>query len=221
LLEPLARPKAAGPDGPDPRTAAQRRADGFAEILRIAAASGGAGEAGGERPHITVTLSWETLQRQLGAAAAELDLGLPISAETARRLACDAGIVPVLLGSDGQPLDVGRQTQSIPTGMRRAVVARDRSCAFAGCDAPATRCDAHHCKHWADGGPTSVCNLCLLCARHHRLVHRGGWDVRIGPHGYPEFIPPRWVDPEQKPIRSARATLDDFEHRRKGRAQLR
>jgi hypothetical protein len=217
LLEPLSKPRPAGAEGPDPRSAPQRRADGFAEILRIAAASGRAGEAGGVRPHLTVTLSWETLQRQLGSQAAELELGLPVSAQTARRLACDAGIVPLLLGSDSQPLDVGRASQSIPAGIRRALVARDRFCAFPGCDAPAARCEGHHCKHWADGGPTSLCNLCLLCGRHHTLIHHGGWDVHIGADGHPEFLPPPWIDPDRRPVRSARATLDDFQQRRQER----
>jgi 5-methylcytosine-specific restriction protein A len=103
--------------------------------------------------------------------------GEPVGAETARRLACDAGIVPAVLGSAGEPLDIGRLTRTVPTGMRRALHLRDRGCRFPGCDRPGHRCDAHHLRHWSRGGATSMQNLVLVCPFHHWLIHEGGWRV--------------------------------------------
>ncbi|HKA87360.1 MAG TPA: DUF222 domain-containing protein [Haliangiales bacterium] len=99
-----------------------------------------------------------------------------ISAETARRLLCDAGIVPVLErdDADGSPLDVGRKRRSIPTALRRALAARDVGCRFPGCT-HTHYVDAHHIRHWADGGETTLANTVLLCTRHHTLVHEGGF----------------------------------------------
>ncbi|MGC5322913.1 DUF222 domain-containing protein [Micromonospora arida] len=86
--------------------------------------------------------------------------------------------------------------------LRRALVLRDRGCAFPGCDRPPRWCDAHHIHHWADGGRTSLTNAVLLCAHHHRHVHRGEWTVRLGGDGRPEFVPPAWLDPDRLPRRN-------------------
>jgi hypothetical protein len=104
---------------------------------------------------------------------AELDPAGPIEAPTARRFACDASVTRIVFGSRSEPLDVGRRTPVVPPAIRRAVVARDRHCRYPGCDRPQGWCDAHHVRHWADGGPTSLDNLLLLCRRHHRLTHEG------------------------------------------------
>jgi hypothetical protein len=97
-----------------------------------------------------------------------------ISAEMCRRLRCDAGIVPILNGADGTPLDVGRKRRTLPAALRRAVIARDRGCRFPGCT-NRRFVDGHHLRHWADGGETSLANMILLCSRHHTLVHEGGF----------------------------------------------
>jgi len=108
--------------------------------------------------------------------ALELDHGpVDVSAETSRRLACDASVVVMTHGPDGRVLDVGRRTRTIPPSIRRALVARESACQFPACTA--RRCDAHHVEHWADGGSTSVDNLVRLCRRHHRAVHEGGVTV--------------------------------------------
>ena len=104
----------------------------------------------------------------------ELDHVGPIHPQTARRLACDASLSRIITGPRSEPLDVGRKTPVVPAPMRRAVVVRDRHCRFPGCDRPHAWCDAHHAVHWADGGPTALSNLVLLCRRHHRLVHAPG-----------------------------------------------
>ena len=114
------------------------------------------------------------------AGSSELADGSPLSGETARRLACDAAIVP-LFERHGRPLSVGRKTRSVPTALRRALSSRDRGCRFPGCTSRSF-VDAHHVVHWAQGGATRLDNLVQLCRHHHRLVHEGGFSVeRAGP----------------------------------------
>jgi len=113
-----------------------------------------------------------------GSAAAgrcELDDGAPLALETARRLACDASLVS-LLEAGGRTLDVGRKRRSVPPPLARALAARDRGCRFPGCG-HRRFVDAHHLRHWADGGATSLGNLVQLCRHHHRLLHEGGYTV--------------------------------------------
>jgi hypothetical protein len=161
----------------DHRTPAQRRADALGEICRQWLDRSDRPVIGGERPHLTVTVGAEELAR---SGAAELDHAGPVASESVRRLACDASVMRVVLSGRSEPLDVGRRTPVIPPSMRRAVIVRDGRCRFPGCDRPHTWCDAHHVRHWADGGPTSVNNLLLLCRRHHRLIHRrGGFTVEF------------------------------------------
>ena len=106
----------------------------------------------------------------------EVDHGaIDVSAETSRRLSCDAAVVPMGHGVDGAVLDVGRKTRTVPPSIRRALEARERNCQFPGCTA--RRCDAHHIEHWIDGGGTSLDNLVLLCRRHHRAVHEGSFEL--------------------------------------------
>ena len=129
----------------------------------------------GERPHVVVTVDLESLEGKPGQRSELEDTG-PITPETARRLACDAGVSRVIMRGASEPLDVGRKTPVVPSGMRRALVVRDRGCRFPGCGRPHAWCDAHHVEHWADGGETSLENLVLLCRPHHRAVHE---DFRV------------------------------------------
>ena len=119
----------------------------------------------------------------LGGAAGNAGL----SPQTARRLLCDAGIVPVLTDGEGAALDVGRKSRTIPAALRRALLVRDGGCRFPGCTY--RRCDGHHIRHWADGGETSLTNTCLLCPRHHTLVHEGGFRVATNERGV-RFLSP-------------------------------
>jgi hypothetical protein len=124
-----------------------------------------------------------------GQAVVELNDGATnVSAEMSRRLACDASLVVMRHASDGAVLDVGRKTRTIPPAIRRALVARDRHCQFPGCTA--RRCDGHHIRHWADGGPTRLDNLTLLCRLHHRAVHEGGFTLVQRDEGTPMFVRP-------------------------------
>ncbi|MEU4245240.1 DUF222 domain-containing protein [Actinoplanes sp. NPDC026619] len=137
-----------------------------------------------------------------GGAHGRLDNGVLISPADARLLACDAQIIPAVLGTDGQVLDIGRARRLFNGPIRRALNLRDRGCTFPGCDRPATWCEAHHIRSWAAGGPTALSNACLLCRHHHRVIHRTEWEVRLGSDGFPEFIPPATVDPECRPQRN-------------------
>ena len=102
----------------------------------------------------------------------------------------------------GQPLDIGRATRTVPEGIRRAVTARDRGCAHPGCDRPPSWCEVHHIVPWELWGETSLANCVMLCKVHHRLLHHSAWIVRIR-DGLPEFVPPRWIDPQQRPRRQS------------------
>jgi Domain of unknown function (DUF222)/HNH endonuclease len=158
-----------GREKDDRRSPAQRRVDALGEVCRQWLDRADRPSVGGERPHMTVTVSAETLA---GDAVAEFDRSGPIPEPVTRRLACDASVLRVVMNARSEPLDVGRRTPVIPPSMRRGVIARDRRCRFPGCDRPHPWCDAHHVRHWADGGPTAASNLLLLCRRHHRLIHR-------------------------------------------------
>ena len=131
--------------------------------------------------------------------AATLEDGTPLSAETTRRLSCDAWLVAAILDAHGAVLDIGRRSRIVPAPMRRAVIVRDGGCAFPGCGRPARWCQAHHIWHWSKGGPTALDNLVLLCAHHHNVVHHHGWQVHLDPNRLPVFTPPPWVDPDQTP----------------------
>ena len=173
----------------DNRTPAQRRADALGEICRQWLDLAERPSVAGERPHVTVTVGAEALP-SASAASSELDHIGPLDPESARRLACDASVMRVVMAGRSEPLDVGRRTPVVPPAMRRAVIIRDRQCRFPGCDRPHTWCDAHHVVHWADGGPTALPNLVLLCRRHHRLVHQqGGFGLELL-EGHPVFKRP-------------------------------
>jgi len=168
----------------------------------------------GERPNVAITMSLESLQSKVtgatGCAPGMLDNGIAISIEATRRVLCDANVITIVLGARGEPLDVGRLTRVIPTALRRALVARDQGCAFPGRDRPASWCDAHHCKHWSDGGDTALCNLCLLlCSHHHDVVHHDGWDITMI-DGAPWFIPPPWIDPDRTPRQHSRHKIREL-----------
>ncbi|MDQ4117437.1 MAG: HNH endonuclease, partial [Actinomycetota bacterium] len=192
---------AAPRDSLDERNPAERQAEALAEICSYAlehAPSSVVPETGGRRPVLSVLVTLDDLQRR--ARAAVLDFGGTVSPESLRMLACDAGVVPIVMNGAGQPLDVGRTRRTIPDGLRRAVTARDRGCAHPGCNRLPSWCEVHHVVPWESGGETSLDNCVMLCKVHHRLIHHPEWLVRIR-DGLPEFVPPRWIDPEQQPRR--------------------
>ena len=130
----------------------------------------------------------EPLAEHREPGLSELEDGTRVSAETSRRLCCDARRVTVRKRSDGAVLDVGRGTRTIPPALRRALEVRDRGCRFPGCGLRFT--DAHHIVHWADGGRTDLKNTVLLCRRHHRLVHEEGHRICLDREGRVAFFAP-------------------------------
>ena len=121
--------------------------------------------------------------------AASSTRGPALALETVRRLGCDCTVVGIVEGRDGEPLNIGRKSRSIPPAIKRALRARDGGCRFPGCDR--TRfCDGHHVKHWADGGETKLGNLVTLCGFHHKLVHEGGFGVTVTDDGVFVFTRP-------------------------------
>jgi len=174
----------------DTRTAAQRRLDALVLLCRRALDAGRLPDTCGVQPHLTLTVSAETLTGRPGSPAADLDRAGPVPNATARRIACDTTVLPLLLDANGQVLDAGRSTRVPSPRLRRAVIARDRHCQFGSCDAPWQHCDLHHLVFWADGGPTSLDNLALVCARHHTLVHEHRWTLRRKPDGTITTQPP-------------------------------
>lgn len=204
-LDPLAKPRPEG-GAPDRRSAAQRTGDALIELVEIALRSGELPQHAGQPVQIVVSIDLEDLRRRAQGHPGSFADGLPVSAEAVRRLACDCQVVPVVLGTHGEPLDVGRAARTAPASLRRALEIRDGGCAFPGCTRPPRWCQVHHIDHWAEGGETSCANCVLLCGVHHRSVHHHGWSVRTGGDGLPEFQPPAWIDPERRPRRNIRVT---------------
>ncbi|MFD0745092.1 DUF222 domain-containing protein [Phytohabitans flavus] len=197
-LDPLCAPRH---DNDEPRTPAQRRADALVEVCHLATRTERLPDNGGQRPHVVVTMPFDVVQQQLGVGT--LDTGGRLSPTQVRQMACDAQVIPAVLGGDGQVLDLGRTRRLISGSLRRALELRDRGCAFPGCDRPPRWCDGHHIQAWADGGPTSLNNSVLLCSYHHGIIHRGQWIVRLrAEDGRPEFVPPAYVDLRQRPRRN-------------------
>ncbi|MEI8408057.1 MULTISPECIES: HNH endonuclease signature motif containing protein [unclassified Kribbella] len=108
----------------------------------------------GPKAHISVTIDFEALKAATATATGELVFGGTLSAAAIRRLACDAEVLPIVLGSKSQPLDVGTSERFVTRAMRQALNARDKGCVV--CGAPPIQCEAHHLIHWIDGGITAV-----------------------------------------------------------------
>jgi hypothetical protein len=178
-LEPFAKPTKG-----DSRTPEQRLVDALVE--RCQSRNNRAHPDGaGPRPQLIIKASLDTLAGIDGAPAGELEWSGTVPAETVRRLACDSAITRIT-GLGELEHEVTHASRSIPPATRRALSARDGQCVFPGCDRPAPWCDGHHLIHWADGGPTKLENLGLVCGTHHRKVHEEGWKLRREKDG-------RWV----------------------------
>ena len=186
-LDALTRP--CGPD--DQRSGRQRRADALVELASRQLQNGELPDVHGQRPHLVVTVSAETLAGAPGAPAAELNGAGPIHPATAQRLACDAAVTTVAVGDGGAIVSVGSETRNIPAPVRTALTVRDKGCVVPRCGRPPAWTDAHHIQHRAHLGKTKVENLVLLCRLHHRKVHEEGWDLRLLPDGSVEITDPR------------------------------
>jgi hypothetical protein len=161
--------------------------------------------AGGERYTVLVHLAHDTAGGLSGDGIA-LEDGTRVCAETLRRIACDAGLVAIAEGPNGQTLDVGRRRRTIPPAIRRALASRDRGCRFPGCT-NRLFVDAHHIDHWLHGGRTALDNLVLLCGQHHRLVHEEAFAIVKQPDGTVGFSDPRGRAVDVAPARPHAAPL--------------
>ncbi|CAN7500602.1 DUF222 domain-containing protein [Arthrobacter sp. LjRoot14] len=203
----------------DRRTRPQQLLDGLVGAAKTTLATGNLPAAGGLRPQVMVTIDYRDLLDRLDRldrldhnsdrptgtggipGTGSLTFTGPVTAATVRKIACDADIIPVLLGSQGRVLDIGRTTRIFPPHIRKAITARDQGCAFPGCTIPAPWCEAHHITYWSHGGTTSTENGTLLCSHHHHLIHKEQWQIQVKT-GVPWFIPPPHIDPRQKPRRN-------------------
>ncbi|WP_454697757.1 DUF222 domain-containing protein [Arthrobacter humicola] len=210
----------------DQRTRPQQLLDGLVGAVKAGLTTGTLPAAGGLRPQVMVTIDYRALLARLenfehgtetsGTGQGTATTGIPgtrfpgtgsftftgpVTAATVRKIACDADIIPVLLGSQGRILDIGRTTRVFPPHIRKALTARDQGCAFPGCTIPAPWCEAHHITYWSHGGPTSAENGTLLCSSHHHLIHKEQWQIQVKT-GIPWFIPPPHIDPRQVPRRN-------------------
>ncbi len=140
-------------------------------------------ETHGTPARLLVTLDHQTLKTGLESTAGigTTADGTDLPPDTLRRLACDAEIIPAVLGTHGEVLDVGRTRRLVTAPIWTALVIRDRHCTFPGCHRPPLMCQAHHLTHWTSGGDTSLDNLALLCGHHHRVIHHTPWEIRLNP----------------------------------------
>ncbi|WP_347109379.1 DUF222 domain-containing protein [Paenarthrobacter sp. S56] len=184
----------------DRRSRAQKLLDGLVNGCQLALATGKLPANGGLKPQVTVTIDYRDLYTQLtntnpqnpnpstgtgtgpSSGAPRLSSSTatftgPIHPNTIRKIACDANILPVLLGTDGQILDIGRTSRTFPPHLRKALNARDQGCTFPNCTIPAPWCEAHHITYWSQTGPTSTNNAALLCTHHHHLIHKEQWKI--------------------------------------------
>ncbi|ONI75166.1 hypothetical protein ALI144C_41210 [Actinosynnema sp. ALI-1.44] len=180
------------------RGCAERGGDAFADVLQKAANCPDSPAHNGYKTEVAFTVSMDELMR---SADNQVLPGTRLTAGEARRIACDAHVLPVVMGGASQPLDVAVPAYVVPAHIRRGLVLRDRGCTFPSCDRPASVCHSHHIKSWLRGGPTALGNLVLLCGQHHRLIHRSEWSVQLV-DGIAWFTPPDYVDPTRSPRRN-------------------
>ncbi|WP_164520360.1 HNH endonuclease signature motif containing protein [Specibacter cremeus] len=193
-VQPGSGQAAAHPALRDERTRAQKLLHRLLDCLRLAAATDTLPDNGGLRPQLHVTVDLEDLRKGLGTAGVPFSGFIPVTG--IRQAACDADIIPIVMGSTGAVLDVGRRQRLVTANIRRALIARDGGCAFPDCDRPPQWTEAHHVVPWSEGGPTSVANCCLVCGYHHHLLHRTDWTVQMI-NGIPWFTAPLAKDARQ------------------------
>lgn len=157
---------------------------------------------GGLAASVTVNVDLQKLQDLIGTAT--LSTGDEMSASQARRFACNANLIPMVLDGDSKLLDLGVAQRVYNRYQRIALAKRDQGCCWKGCDRPPAWCESHHLVWHSRGGPTTIANGALFCFYHHHLLHEGEWDAQMGADGIVEVIPPRRVDPRQHPMRHNR-----------------
>jgi hypothetical protein len=185
----------------DDRCLERRQADALVEMAVLMLDSGRLPHHSGQRPHLQVTTSLETLCAMAGSPAAEMEFSQPVSTKTVQRVACDSSVARVVFGPGSVIVDAGRARRVVSASMRRALNARDQHCQWPGCERPASFTAAHHLVHWVAGGATDMANLVLLCLRHHWMVHEGGWQLARAGESRMCAIPPtyNYLSPARAP----------------------
>ncbi len=145
--------------------------------------------SGGSEGSASAADAYQVVVHVDGAALTGGEGRSDLAVESVKRLSCDGSVVPMVDGANGEPLNVGRKQRTVPAALKRALWARDGGCTFPGCT-HRRFVDAHHIRHWADGGETSLANTILLCGGHHRLVHEGGYAIRKDHQGRWYFMRP-------------------------------
>ena len=203
LYQRIAEPgMSANPPTMDSPSLAQQQADALALLAETALDHGIEPGSPGERYQVVVHVEATALADPDQPGQSVLEGGARVSAETSRRLACDASRVVMRHDADGRVVEIGARNRNDPPALRRALHHRDRGCRFPGCGVRVGQ--GHHIRHWANGGPTTLSNLALLCRRHHRAVHEEGYQVDRQPDGelrfrrpdgrvLPDVPPPPWV----------------------------
>lgn len=189
-------------DGTDPmqRTPAQRRLDAVIDALRLGPGGPEARRGISERTRLIVLIDYRSLLGQLEKAGATAH-GTPVDPKRVRELAVGAGIIPVVLGGEGQVLDVGRSRRMPTAAQETAVLARDIGCVVPRCSMPIARSEIHHIHAWNEGGRTDIDNLAGACTAHHHDIHLGRLGIRAIA-GVPYVIPPPDIDPARRPVRN-------------------
>jgi hypothetical protein len=194
----------------DSRPVGLRRGQALIEALRRSVTAAGQVPTS-PKAVLMVTMPYADLAAGVGAGTVlgSRAGGTRLSPTTVRRLACDAGLIPAVLGTGGEVLDQGRVERLFTTAQTRALWLRDRHCTFPHCDVPAAWCDCHHLVHWLDGGRTDLDNAALLCPRHHTITHRDHLAGTMTPHGVTWNTQPGTYHPpggqHRPPIRLAAA----------------
>ena len=191
---------------PESRSLAQIRSDGAVEVFRHRAGC----TCGLTTPPVTMIVRVALADLRTGTGTAEIDeTPTPVSAGTARRLAADANLIPIVLGRDSEILDLGRSKRLFSPAQKHALAERDGGCAWTGCPHPPSYTQAHHIRWWdRDVGPTDLNNGILLCSTHHHRIHDDGWDITVH-NNTPWFTPPAHHDPTRTPRRGGRIRIPD------------
>ena len=206
LLDPLAKPRVDASGEPDPRSHGQRLHDALEDVCDRQLRAGDQPDVGGVPATVIVNIDLEDLINRTGTA--HTADGTPISTADLLWMANNADIIPTVLAASGAVLDLGRSRRIASRTQTLALIARDKGCSFPGCAHPPQYCERHHIREWIDGGLTNLNNLTLVCAYHHHNFLARGWTCRINTDGIPEWIPPKWVDQDQKPMINTRIQAD-------------
>ncbi|MET1004807.1 MAG: DUF222 domain-containing protein [Propionibacteriaceae bacterium] len=204
LLQALSKPRVDPADKTvvDDRTFGQRQHDALEEVCDRVLRAGDVVGTGGTPATVIITITLQDLLDKLGYGTTSNGTIIPV--RDVIRMATEAEIIPTVMDGKGAVLNLSRTRRIASHSQTLALIARDKGCSFPGCGRTPEWCERHHIKDWARGGLTDLNNLTLLCRWHHHNFAQRGWQCRMRDDGLPEWIPPKWVDREQKPLQNSR-----------------